>query len=550
MLITTEKLKTLYQQAQEYKNDVRDSLNKTYQYTDPFFEIKDSGKKEKSEKRKIDSTILVSIRFLTNFIMTSMFSRSGTWAMLRVNKAIYSEIFDDEGEISEEAIKQLNEVMEKNSETVYMTNEITNYYTETAKALKDCCVVGTGVRKTVELASNTKPFTYEFVSLDNFYFLEDSFGQPTITFKVYPEKTLTQLNDMYGHIKGYKQPSELEDEENLNKTINVIECVIPDFNEKSSITSFIHIVCTENFEEILVEEIMKRNPFRVFRWGVDSSNPWGIGIGRENTDLFEELENFKERRKEHADKIVDPPGNWRGNIDLIYKASFDAGARNYAGDGLSQENNMGYEPINIGGSLIPLETDIADSRQRIKEIFMAQPLGDVADTKNRSATEMSIRHEMFRKEFSGAYELLNTELLQHTFLDAYIIMQERGLLENTLDDEEETKNYKYLEFSQINYINELTKSAGAEEVMNVINWYSINSQLVDENRRKYLVKVGEFTKWSAEKMRVPLEIIYSTEEINKFIQQQQQIEQLQALSQVQSEPLQGQVEQMAGSLGG
>ena len=163
---------------------------------------------------------------------------------------------------------------------------------------------------------------------------------------------------------------------------------------------------------------------------------------------------------------------------------------------------------------------------------------------------MSIRHEMFRKEFSGAYELLNTELLQHTFLDAYIIMQEKGLLNDTMEQEEETKNYKYLEFSQINYINELTKSAGAEEVMNVVNWYSVNSQLVDETRRKYLVKVGEFTKWSAEKMRVPLEIIYSTEEINSMIAQQQQIEQLQALSQVQSEPLQGQVEQMAGSLGG
>ena len=148
---------------------------------------------------------------------------------------------------------------------------------------------------------------------------------------------------------------------------------------------------------------------------------------------------------------------------LIYKASFEAGARNYAGDGLSAENDMGYQPINIGGSLIPLDQDIQDCRQRIREIFMAQPLGDVIDTKNRTATEMSIRHEMFRKEFSGAYELLNTELLQYTFLDAYIIMQEKGLLDNTLENEDDNKGYKYLEFSQINYINELTKSAGAEE---------------------------------------------------------------------------------------
>lgn len=550
MLITVEKLKQLYSQAGEYKSEVRESYNDTYEYTDPFFKIRDSGKREKNERRKVDSTTLVSIRFLVNFIMTSMFPRSGTWAMLVVNKAAYGEIFDEDSQISEANIEEINKVMEGNSELVYATNENTNYYTETAKALKDCCVVGTGVRKTTELASTTKPFTYEYINLDNFYFLEDSFGQPTIIFKVYVEKNLSQLNDMFGHIKGWKQPSSLEDEENLDKTINVIECVVPDFNEKNSITTYIHTVYTENFDELLLEEVLKRNPFRVFRWAVDSSNPWGIGIGRENIDLFKTLAELIERRSEHAEKIVDPPGNWRGNIDLIYKASFEAGARNYAGDGLSQENNMGYEPINIGGSLIPLENDIADCRQRIREIFMAQPLGDVVDTKNRSATEMSIRHEMFRKEFSGAYELLNTELLQYTFLDAYIIMQEKGLLENTLENDEETQNYKYLEFSQINYINELTKSAGAEEVMNVVNWYSVNAGLVDEQRRKFLINVGKFTKWSAEKMRVPLDILFSEEEINRMIQQQQQIEQLQALAQVQSDPLQGQVEQLAGNIGG
>ena len=107
--------------------------------------------------------------------MTSMFSRSGTWAMLKVNKAAYSEIFGDDGEVTTANIQAIDKSMEKNSETVYQTNENTNYYTETAKALKDCCVVGTGVRKTVELKSTAKPFTYEYVHLDNFHYLEDSF---------------------------------------------------------------------------------------------------------------------------------------------------------------------------------------------------------------------------------------------------------------------------------------------------------------------------------------------------------------------------------------
>lgn len=295
MLINVEKVKQLYQQAQDYKTDIKEDYNATYELTDPFFKINDSGKREKNQKRKIDSTVLVSIRFLTNYIMTSLFSRSGTWAVLRTNPLAYKEFTGTDGEVAEGTIQELNALMQRNSDTVYQFNETTNYYTETAKAIKDCFNVGTGVRKTVELASRTKPFTYEYVSLDNFYFLEDAFGKPTITFKVYTEKNLSQLNDMFGHIQGFKAPSDLTDEEDVKKTVNVIECVIPNYQESTSETEFYHCLYLENFEETLFERVIKRNPFRVFRWGTDSSNPWGVGISRENKDLLQDLEDYKKK---------------------------------------------------------------------------------------------------------------------------------------------------------------------------------------------------------------------------------------------------------------
>lgn len=547
-LVTQDKLKQLFQQAQDYKSDIRESYNETFKLTDPFFEIKDSGKKEKNERRKIDSTILTSQRFLCNFIMTSLFSRSGSWAMLKTNPTAYKEITEADGEVAQDTIESLNKLMEKNSDTVYEVNETTNYYTETAKALMDCIRVGTGIRKIVELASNSKPYTYEYINLDNFYYLEDSFGHPTITFKIHSEKTLSQLNDMFGHIKGWKKPVELESEEDLKKTINVIESVIPDFQELNSTVVYYHSVHTEGFEELLLEEIIDYQPFRVFRWGTDSSNPWGIGIGRENTDLLNDLENFKAKRVKHMDKIVNPPINWRGNIDLMYKASLEPGEINYAGDGLSGENDLGVQPINLGTNLLPVEQDIADARQRIREIYMAQPLGDVLDTKNRSATEMSLRHEMFRKEFSGAYELLNTELLQPTFMDAYIILQKKGLLDDYSTVDENTSNNKYLEFSQIVYLNELTKNAGRERVMDVVSWYQINAEITDESRRKYLISVPAFNKWSAETMRIPSELIPKSTEVEKAIQRDEQIAQLAQLGQVQNEGLQPQVEQLVGGM--
>ena len=94
-------------------------------------------------------------------------------------------------------------------------------YVETAKAMRDCENVGTGIRKTVLLKSATKPFTYEYISPDNFYALEDSFGKPTLTFKVYPEKTLEQLKDMFGYMEGFSIP-ELTDEEDITEKKNIL----------------------------------------------------------------------------------------------------------------------------------------------------------------------------------------------------------------------------------------------------------------------------------------------------------------------------------------
>lgn len=544
MELSIEIIKALYDQAKSYKSDILSSYNETFEYTDAFFKINDASSKSKLEKRKIDSVILTSQRFLCNFIMTSLFSRGGSWAILKVNPVAYKELLGAEGETAQASIESINRIMEKNSDIVYNTIENTNYYTETSKALMDCLRVGTGVRKTVELASRTNPISYEYISLDNFYYLEDSFGKPTITFKVYPEKTRREIEDMFGSYKSFKLPSKLSEDNDPKKNENILEIVIPDFDESSSVTKYIHQIYTENLEELLLDEILDYQPYRVFRWGTDTANPWGVGIGRENLDLFKELSDYKTKRQKHADKIVDPPVNFRGNLDLIYKVSLAAGARNYAGDGLNGENNLGVEPINLGSNLLPVEQDIAECRERIRAIYMAQPLGDVGDTKNRSATEMSLRHEMFRKEFSGTYELLNTELLSVTFLDVYIILQAKQLLE-TLEDE---KNF--LEFSDIQYVNEITKSAGAEEVMNVVSWYQINFEMAGEERRKYLMDMTKFAKYSAEKMRIPLDLLLDESTVKSQMEQEQRIAQLVQLGGITNPALQGQATELAGELGG
>ena len=521
--ITREKLEYYFDNAKNYKEDIRGLYNEVYEYTDVNFSIKDSGTVEKQSKRGVESVILKSQNFLCNFIMSSIFSKSGRWATVKVNQEALKQLTNTDGEIAEAQANEINKVLENNSDTVYFTNDNTNYYTETSKSLLDCIKVGTGIRKIIELKDNTKCFTYAYQNLDNIYILEDNLGKPNIIFKIYVEKNLNDINDLFGHLP-ITTPKGLN-EEKLDEKINIIECVIGVFDEDTSTYKYYHGLFTEAFEEILYEGELNYNPYTVFRWKINSSNPWGIGIGLENLDLFKELKDLKEKRKKHADKIVSPPLNFYGSTDLINKVSLKANAKNYGGSGIGGDK-YGVEPINIGTNLLPVEKDIEQVKQEIREVFMSQPLGDVSDTKNRSATEMSLRHEMFRKEFSGTYELINTELLEPTFMNAYYIMDGKGLL-NTTEDE------SYINISQIQYINELTRNAGSDEVINTINFYMTLSQVVPETQRQFIFKIDELIDWASKKMRVPLDVLNSKEEIKQLIAQQQELEQMEKMALIQ-----------------
>lgn len=523
MEISREKMLWYYEEAKKYKDDIKSDYNEIYDLTDTSFSIKDDSSRGKTTTRKVDSSILEGQSFMTNYIMSSVFSKTESWAKLKSNIDVLKILTETDSEQAKMIAEEIDKILEKNSETVYHTNDTTNYYTETTKALADCIKVGTGIRKIIELNSNARPFTYAYQNLDNIYFLEDTQGKPNIIFKRYVEKNLSDLNDMFGHL-GMKTPDGMQEEE-LSEKISVVESVIGEFDEAKSVTRYHHFLHTDGFEEELLYEVLEYNPYTIFRWEVDSSNPWGIGIGRKNKGLFQELYENIAKRQQHRDKIVDPPINFYGDITLMNKVSLKAGARNWGGN-WNDGNHLGVQPINLGTNLIPIDQDIADCRERIKAAYMAQPLGDVGDTTNRSATEMQLRHEMFRKTFSTTYELLNTELLEPTFMNAYYILEKKGLLEDT-------GNEQYVTHSQIHYVNELTQNAGRDKAMKLVDAYGIATQILSEQERTMMFKGGKVVEYIRDKMRIPMELVNNEQEIAAMIEQQQRMQEITLLAQAQ-----------------
>ena len=520
------KLVYYFEEAKKYKEEIKNDYNEVFELTDINFKIRDETTRQRLTTRKVDSTVLECIRFLSNFIMTSVFSKTECWARLKSNIDVIKNITDTDTQGAEMLVNEIDEVLEKNSESVFWTNERTNYYTETNKALVDCIKVGTGIRKVVELNSTAKPFTYAYQNLDNIFFLEDNQGKPNIIYKKYIEKNLQDLKDMFGHLS-MKIPTELNDENDLDKKITVIESIIGEFDEAKSITSYYHFIHTENFAEELVFEVLDYNPYTVFRWQVDNSNPWGIGIARANKHLIKELNENVAKRAEHRDKIVNPPIQFFGNRDLISKITLKPSGVNYGGH-FNDSNKVGIQPINTGTNLIPIDQDINDCRDRLRRAFMAQPLGDVSTTANRSATEMSLRHEMFRKEFSGTYENINTELLEPTFMNAYYILEKKGLLEDV-------ENQDYVTHSQIHYVNELTQNSGRDEALRILDFYNIVSQLVTEQEKSLIMKSEKLVNHIREKMRIPVSIVNNEEEITSKLEDQRRLQEIQLLARAQED---------------
>lgn len=179
-MITREKLIYYFEEAKKYKDDIKSDYNEVFELTDISFTIKDGTNKQKTNSRKVDSSILEGQSFLTNYIMSSVFSKTESWAKLKSNIDVLKILADTDTEQAEMMAEEIDRILEKNSETVYHTNDTTNYYSETTKALMDCIKAGTGVRKVVELASNARPFTYAYQNLDNIYFLEDMQGKPNL----------------------------------------------------------------------------------------------------------------------------------------------------------------------------------------------------------------------------------------------------------------------------------------------------------------------------------------------------------------------------------
>lgn len=516
-------IKSYLSKAKKAKNDIVSVYNEVLKYTDTTYQILDTATKN-FKPNQIDSVIPTSLDDLVSFLMSSMISRSAPWATITMNKELYRLLNGDlEDFATDQQLIQLNKNLEDVTSVTYTYLNQSNYYSEVARALRECVNIGTGAFRISERDDPVSPFVFQYLPQDDLFYWEDGFGRPYYIFRYLRKMNTRNIKLMFG--EKVKIPSTLRHPD--EDVVTLVEVVYPSEDKDGY---FAYEVYTEDFATKVFElQELEYCPIVIFRWSKEGSNPNGIGLSVRGLKAFKELEDAKEKRRKSAEKILDPPLFIRGDRALAQMLSLEAGAVNYAGpETLMQQplqQDISVSPIMTTGNLLPLDQDIITLKNEIRELYTSNPLGAVGDYKRRSALESQIRLEALRKKWALSLESMERELLMPTFLTPLKILVKKKKIEFELGD---------LDATMIIYKNALALSQESENV-EMVNVYINQSLLAMQYAEQVGLKLDQVLIYFRENLGLPLQLAQTADELaelrEKTMQQQAQGEMMSSQSQ-------------------
>lgn len=504
-------LQFYFDKSKKAKDQVKSVYNEVLEFTDSTYQIVDSATKD-FQPKEIDSVIPIALDDLVSFLMTSMFNRSSKWATLKMNEKLYKLVSGDMEEyLVGSEIDKLNKQLENTSDVVFTYLNQSNYYTEIAKALREAVNLGVGCYRITETTNAYTPFTFQYVPLDDLYYWVDSLGRPNYVFKVLRDMSEVAINLMF---KGEcKIPSKLKNPDEDSETL--MEIVVPAEEDGK----FTYMITDESFKEVLLEKEIDYNPITIFRWSLEGSNPWGLGLSLKGLKCFKELKDLKDKRKASAEKLLDPPLFLSGDKSLAMSLSLEAKAINYAGNrtntGLGMNTEIGVTPIQTVGTLLPLDQDIAEKYNEIRQLYISNPLGNVADTTRRTKTEVEMRLQSLRQKWGLSYELLAQELLTPAFITPFKILVNQKKIEFEMANFDAT---------MINYRNALSLSQDVQSVEMII-MYMQQAVAVAQNAEQVGLNSTKTLTYFQDNLGVPQDLRLTEEEqtaLRERLMQQQE----------------------------
>jgi hypothetical protein len=158
---------------------------------------------------------------------------------------------------------------------------------------------------------------------------------------------------------------------------------------------------------------------------------------------------------------------------------------------------------------------------------MSNPLGQVGETKSRTATEISERMRIFRNRWSGSFEIMQSELLEPTLVIPIRILLKKDLV--AFEDEETTEGF---DLTQFKYTNEMSKQADLEEMNKLAGAVQLLSSVLTVAEQSG-IEPSRLKTYVHDKFGIPFDLRMTDKEFEEYTLRMQQ--QMQAQQQMQQQ---------------
>jgi len=487
-----EDLKKRYTQAESHRTVWASRLDEMYQYFFPtrarFF---NKTKGQSKTNNIFDSTGEIAAEEFANFLKEMLMPTGKQWISLGVGEAI------NRLDLSDSELNNVKEKLQKDTEILFQY--INRSYLDLAlvESFREV-IAGTG-SLIIQEGDIENPLNISSVPMYNLYIGETSQNQIHDFWRVWKLKKLDiSLNwpkANMGPINGISDEND----------ISLIEgCVYLPDNDKDY-KYYYYVQVQNDNRDIIYESYFDINPFTAFRFDKVSDETYGRGLLEIALPFCKVLNKMAEYDLQSAARIAYPP-----YIDLTGRSLNPATSRLLPNSLLSiQWNGSGLpiQPLQSGGNLQYADLRMQDLRNIICQILYSNPISEIENIPNRTATEFAIRQQNFIEKSSRAIVRLARECVIPIVQKCVNILRKKGLLEDiTLSNGARFELSYESQVVEIEYNSPVVKLENEQKVQSFLKWLQMISQVLAVPHVQTLISENTY-QWIAQNLDVDLSII-------------------------------------------
>jgi len=496
--MNTDIIKQTFKLAKAARDKHEDEISEAYKYTRPNRDIWRHREAETDRSKIFDSTAPDSVQNLVSTILNLLIPQNQQWATLSIREDVKEEIAGD-----------VKRILDKSNRTVFKTIRDSNFYIAASESLTDAVISGVGAIGLYETETDI-----EFIGIPTYqlYFLDNYKGEVDTVFRQH------ELSAQYLFENFKNLPDDIVElaKKSPQKNVTVTESCMRMTGKKD----FTYTVMIGKELTPIYQKQMPTQMFVVFRFGKTISEVWGESPTRmalPHIRTINEAQMLVLQAASYASL-----GAWQVNSETSVNFG---NVKLQPGSVVTVDQPL--SPIPFAGNFAITDATIQDHRNQIRRMMFNDVILPPEQSPTMTATEIQIRQAEFYRRL-GPYGLrLEQEFLRPIIANLVKRLQMRGAVPNFVLDRQAFEIVVNSAVKRGIALAEITRDIQILQVVSQLG----NEALANINVTKLARKILRDGDMSPEVLR-------DEAEIEEMIAQQQQQQNIQAVTQqlLQAQP--------------